>query len=60
MLTLLNAPECGWNTAVRGVPSMFGMFAYLSRNAKAAIVVGVVVAAIGAATAIGWATAPVA
>lgn len=39
---------------------MFGMFAYLSRNAKAAIVVGVVVAAIGAATAIGWATAPVA
>jgi len=39
---------------------MLGFFDYLNRNLRAAIVVAVVVAAVGAASAIGWVTAPVA
>jgi hypothetical protein len=39
---------------------MFGVFEFINRNARIAIAVGVVVAAVGAAGAIGWLTAPIA
>ena len=39
---------------------MFGVFEFINRKARIAIAAGVVVAAVGAASAIGWLTAPVA
>ena len=38
---------------------MFGFLDFLNRNARIAIVVGVVISAVGAAGAIGWMTAPI-
>jgi len=38
---------------------MFGAFEFLSKNARVAVVVGLVIGAIGAAGAIGWITAPI-
>lgn len=36
-----------------------GIFVFVHRNARIGIVVAIVAAAVGAATAIGWVTAPV-
>lgn len=38
---------------------MFGFLEFVNRNARVAIVVAIAAAAVGAATAIGWITAPV-
>lgn len=37
-----------------------GVFVFVHRNARVALAVGIVAAAVGAAGAIGWITAPVA
>jgi hypothetical protein len=37
-----------------------GIFVFVHRNARVGVVVAVVAAAVGAASAIGWITAPVA
>ncbi len=36
-----------------------GIFVFVHRNARVGIVVAIVAAAVGAATAIGWVTAPI-
>lgn len=38
---------------------MFGFLEFLNRNARVAVVLALVVAAVGVATAVGWMTAPV-
>lgn len=42
-----------------GVLLMFGFLEFLNRNARVAVVVGVVLGAVGAAGAFGWMTAPI-
>lgn len=36
-----------------------GILVFMSRNARIALAVGIVVASVGAATTVGWVTAPV-
>ena len=38
---------------------MFGFLEFLNRNARVAVVVGVVLGAVSAASAFGWLTAPI-
>ena len=38
---------------------MYGVFDFLSKNARVAVVTGLVIGAVGAAGAIGWITAPI-
>lgn len=39
--------------------AMFGFLEFLNRNARVAVVIGVVLGAVGAAGAFGWLTAPI-
>ncbi|MBA4803285.1 MAG: hypothetical protein H2038_01390 [Brevundimonas sp.] len=56
----MNRPACGVVAASGGVQAMFGgVFEFIHRNGRAALVVSLVAAAVGAASAVGWITAPV-
>lgn len=61
LYTLMAGPECGGDAASGEFSAMFvSIVGALGRHARVIIGVAVVVAAVGAAGAIGWVTAPIA
>jgi len=56
----MNRSAYGVVPASGGVQAMFGgIFDFIHRNARIALAIGVVTAAVGAAGAVGWITAPI-
>ena len=55
-----NTWNWGYHTATHALRIMFGgVFVFIHRNARLALAVGIVTAGVGAASVIGWITAPV-